>query len=337
MTLTFDQSRPLDVIAMGRATIDLYANEMGPLEDAVTFTKFVGGSPANTSVAMSNMGLAVGYIGKVSDDQFGRYIVRYLKEKGVDVSHIAVAGPGVRSGVTMGEIVSPTECSFFTYRNDVADLHIRCTEIDESYIRQAKALLISGTSLSHSPAREAVFLAMEYARRNGTRIIFDPDYREWTWHSEEETAVYYRLAMERADIVIGTREEFNQAEKLLMPGNDDDARTAAALHERGVSLVGVKRGKSGSTIFTSDGAAYRGKVYPVDVYNTFGAGDAYAGAFLYAVIRGAGMEAALCYGAASASITVSGQGCSSATPTRAEVEAFLARREPEWAGLGGKF
>ena len=60
MILEFDRTKPMDVVAMGRATIDLYANELGPMEDAVTFTKYVGGSPANTSVAMSNMGLKVG-------------------------------------------------------------------------------------------------------------------------------------------------------------------------------------------------------------------------------------------------------------------------------------
>ena len=53
MYLNIDQSKPRDVAAFGRATIDLYANEIGPMEDAVTFTKYVGGSPANTAVAMS--------------------------------------------------------------------------------------------------------------------------------------------------------------------------------------------------------------------------------------------------------------------------------------------
>lgn len=88
----------MDVIAMGRATIDLYANETGPLEEAMTFSKYVGGSPANTAVAMANLGLRVGYIGKVSDDAFGRFIRSYLKEKGLDISHILTDDNGRRSG-----------------------------------------------------------------------------------------------------------------------------------------------------------------------------------------------------------------------------------------------
>ena len=80
--LKFDLQKPNDVVAFGRATIDLYANEIGPMEEAKTFSKYVGGSPANTAVAMARLGLKVGYIGKVSDDQFGRFIVRYLADQG---------------------------------------------------------------------------------------------------------------------------------------------------------------------------------------------------------------------------------------------------------------
>ena len=65
--LDFDNAKPNDVAAFGRATIDLYANEIGPMEDAVTFSKYVGGSPANTAIAMARLGLRVGYVGKVSD------------------------------------------------------------------------------------------------------------------------------------------------------------------------------------------------------------------------------------------------------------------------------
>lgn len=329
MALQFDQAKPMDVVAMGRATIDLYANEMGKLEDAVTFTKYVGGSPANTSVAMSNMGLKVGYIGKVSDDQFGRFINRYLAGKGIDVSHLVYDKSGARSGVTIGEIKSPTDCSFFMYRTKVADLNISCDEIDETYISQFKALLISGTSLSHGTAREAVFLAMEYAKRNNVRIIFDPDYRAGTWEYDAETAVYYLLAAEKADMVVGTREEYDWLELLIMPGNNDDTKTAANLFSRGVQLVSIKHGRQGSTIYTSDGKVHVGKTYPAKVLKTFGAGDAYAGSFLYGLIKGKPIEEALKYAAAAASITISGHSCSDSTPTRDEVEAYIIACENE--------
>lgn len=324
--LHLDMSKPRDVIAFGRATVDLYANEVGPMEDAVTFTKYVGGSPANTSVAMAKLGLDVGYIGKVSDDQFGRFIRRYLAEKGVDVSHIETAAPGIRSGVTMGEILSPSQCSCFMYRNDCADLHIDCAQLDEAYIAQFKLLLISGTSLTHSPARESVFLAMEYARRNNVRISLDLDYRDGTWDTPEEASVYYTLAAEKADMVLGTREEFDVMEYCFLPGNRSDEVSAHRLLERGVTIVSIKKGKQGSVVYTG-GEVYKGGIYPAKVLKTFGAGDAYSGAFNYGLLRGLPMDTTLRYAAAASSITISGHSCSDSTPTLRQVQDYIASHD----------
>ena len=325
MYLNIDQSKPRDVAAFGRATIDLYANEIGPMEDAFIFTNYVGGSPANTAVAMSKLGLAVGYVGKVSDDQFGRFITRYLAQQGVDVSHIAVAAPGVRSGVTMGEI-KPGECSCFMYRNDCADLHISCAQLDEAYIASHKLLLISGTSLTHSPAREAVFLAMEMAKRNGVAISFDLDYRDGTWDSPEEASVYYTLAARQADMVLGTREEFDIMEKLYHPGNQNDDASAKWLLEAGVSVVSIKQGKQGSHIYTAQGKTIGG-IYPAKVLKTFGAGESYSSAFTFGLLKGKSMEQALRYAAAASSITISGHSCSDSMPTLSQVEEYMASHE----------
>ena len=320
--MQLERLRKFDVIAMGRATVDLYANETGPMENVKTFSKYVGGSPANTAVAMANLGLRVGYIGKVSDDAFGRFIYSYLNEKGVDVSHILKDDTGRRSGLTMGEIREGGKCSYFMYRKDCADLNIQCSEIDEGYIAESKMLLISGTSLTHSPARESVFLAMAYARKHKTRIILDLDYRTDTWNTEEEASVYYHMAALQSDMVIGTREEFNIMEKMFLSGNGDDKTSAEYLLKQGVECVSIKRGRDGSCIYTKEGIC-RGGIYPVKAVKTFGAGDAYSGAFHYGIINGFNMEKCLKYAAAAASITISGHSCSDSTPTLEQVEKFI--------------
>lgn len=321
--LNFDQTKKRDVVVLGRATIDLYSNGYLPIEEATTFTKYVGGSAANTAVALANMGLDIGYIGKTSKDQFGVFIINYLQKKGIDISHLLYDSTGARSGVTIGEIKSPTECSFFMYREKVADLNIQCNEIDEDYIKQFKAILISGTSLSHSPAREAVFLAIEYAKRNNVRILFDPDYRAQTWKNDNETATYYRLAAEQADLVIGTREEFDYLEKLTLPNNTDNEISAKSLLSKGVKMVIAKKGKDGSTIYCHHSAPVTGRTFKANVVKTFGAGDAYAGAFIYGLIKHKGIEKSSCYAAAAAAITISGHSCSDSTPTLQEVETYI--------------
>jgi len=327
MSLIFDNSKPRDVVAFGRATVDLYANGFGPMEDAVTFSKYVGGSPANTSVAMANLGLKVGYIGKVSSDGFGRFVIKYMGGKGIDTSHIEYDKTGARSGVTIGEFKSPAECSCFMYRKDCADLQISCSQLDEAYIASHRMLLISGTSLTHAPAREAVFLAMEYARRNGVRIAFDLDYRDDTWDTSEEASIYFTLAAQKADMVLGTRSEFDVMEHSFINGNRDNGLSAKRLLDAGVSIVSIKRGKDGSTVYTRGGQVFAGGIYPAKVDNTFGAGDSYSGAFNYSLINGKAIPEALKYAAASAAITVSGHSCSEAMPNLTQIEDYIATHE----------
>ena len=75
--LQFREGRTLDFVAIGRLCIDLNANEINrPMEETMTFTKYVGGSPANIAIGMSRLGMKTGFIGKVADDQMGRFIVR---------------------------------------------------------------------------------------------------------------------------------------------------------------------------------------------------------------------------------------------------------------------
>ena len=166
-------------------------------------------------------------------------------------------------------------------------------------------LLISGTSLSHSPAREAVFTAIAMAKRNGTRVAFDLDYRDYTWNNRQEAAVYLTLAAEKADIVLGTRDEFDVMEALLHPSNRNDAQSAAWLLEKGVSLVSIKKGRLGSLIYSHQGVT-AGGIYPAKVLKTFGAGDSYSSAFNWGLIHGKTLEESLRYAAAASAITITG-------------------------------
>ena len=169
---------------------------------------------------------------------------------------------------------------------------------------------------------EKIGSVMAYARKHKTRIILDLDYRTDTWNTEEEASVYYHMAALQSDMVIGTREEFNIMEKMFLSGNGDDKTSAEYLLKQGVECVSIKRGRDGSCIYTKEGIC-RGGVYPVKAVKTFGAGDAYSGAFHYGIINGFNMEKCLKYAAAAASITISGHSCSDSTPTLEQVEKFI--------------
>ncbi|OCA88017.1 5-dehydro-2-deoxygluconokinase [Bacillus sp. FJAT-27225] len=326
MGLTFSEGKELDLISVGRLCIDLNANEINrPMEETITFTKYVGGSPANIAIGTSRLGLKSGFIGRVSDDQMGRFIRNYLNENGIDTSNVITDEKGSVTGLTFTEIKNPEDCSILMYRDNVADLNLMPADISEAYVKKAKAILISGTALSKSPSREAVFLVLKYARKHGTAVFFDIDYRPYTWKSPEETAIYYSLAAEKCDVIIGTREEFNMMEQFDENHIHSDEVTAGKWFKHNAKIVVIKHGKEGSISYTKEGGQFKGATFPAKVIKTFGAGDSYASGFIYGLMNGWSIEKSMEFGAAAASIVISSHSCSDAMPTVREVDAYIEK------------
>jgi 5-dehydro-2-deoxygluconokinase len=324
--LPFDHEKSMDFIALGRLCIDLNANEINrPMEETLTFTKYVGGSPANIAIGVARLGLKTGFIGKIANDQMGRFIRNYLEKNQIDTSQVVTDHTGSVTGLAFTEIKSPTECSILMYRDNVADLKLEPAEISEEYIKNAKILLISGTALAKSPSREAVFLALEYARKHNVVVMFDLDYRPYTWTSQEETAIYYNLAAEKCDVIIGTREEFDLMERFERNPTRDDEVTAKKWFAFHAKIIVIKHGKDGSIAYTKDGARYKGTIFPAQVLKTFGAGDSYASAFIYGLLQGWNIETCMEFGSASASIVISSHSCSDAMPTVEQIENYIRK------------
>ena len=321
--ITFDNTRPYDVVLLGRVAVDFNpVDYFHPLEECTTFKKYVGGSPANIAVGAARHGLKVGFFARVSDDQLGDFVVHFFEKEGIDTSRIRRCENGEKIGLTFTEILSRDESSILMYRNCIADLQLRPDDIDEEYIRNAKTLLISGTSLAASPSREAALKAVMLAKRCGTRILFDIDYRAYNWKSMDEISIYYSMVAREADIIMGSREEFDLMEKLIEPGRDD-LQSAAYWHRRNAKIVIIKHGKKGSTAYTCDGRSYTVRPFPVEALKSFGGGDGYGAGFLYGLYSGWDMYDCLEFGCAQASMMVAAHSCSEEMPTADQVHAFI--------------
>lgn len=322
--IKFEENRELDVIAIGRIGVDLNPNEFNrPLEETQSFTRTVGGSPANIAVATSKYGINTGFIGKIADDSFGRYIKSYFTSLNIDTNGLVVDRENNKTGLAFVEIKSPSESDIIMYRSDAVDLKLHMDDISEEYIKNSKALVVSGTALAASPSREAVFLAIKYARKHNTVIFFDVDYRPYTWNSLDETSLYCSLAAEKCDVIIGTREEFDVLEGVDLPGNRDDDKTAEYWLNNSSKLVIIKRGRDGSTAYFKNGDKKVGEVFPVNPLKTQGAGDSYAGGVISSMIKGKDVEEAMRYGAGAAAIVVQENCCSEAMPSEREIEDFI--------------
>ncbi|MBP2638601.1 MAG: 5-dehydro-2-deoxygluconokinase [Firmicutes bacterium] len=330
-TIRFDSTKIFDIILVGRIAIDFNPVDLNkPLEESTTFKKYLGGSPANIAVGMSRLGKKVGFIGKVSDDQFGRFVTNYFNKEGIDTSGISVAKSGESLGLTFTEILSPSESSILMYRNGVADLALSVEDVSEDYIKSAKAIVISGTALAASPSREAALLALEYAKRHGAVVIFDIDYRSYTWKNKEELMIYYSTVARSSDIILGSKEEFDFMESHT--GNSDK-KIADRWISFGNKIVVIKHGKEGSTAYTDDNGIYKIKPFPVQTVKSFGGGDAYASAFLYGLMEGWPVIDCLEFGSGAASMLVSSHSCSDAMPRVGDIVDFIRREKAEYGEM----
>lgn len=330
--MKFETKRVFDVIAMGRASCDLYSEQTCLLKDSLSFARYLGGSPANTAVAMSKLGLKTAFIGCVSDDGMGQFVKETLQKFGIDVSHVRTDTEGHRTAITIGEITGGGKCSSIFYRNLCADLFLTSNDVDEQFIASASAILVSGTSLTHEPSRTAVLNAMTRAKKASTKIIFDPDYREGTWDSEAEMKVFLATAASMADIVIGTVDEFARFSDALLPETAFDSdKCASELIRRGCGIIVIKNGKEGSCAYETDNVVRAKAFNQKNVTKTFGAGDSFAAGFMRALLHGADLISAQTEGAACAAVTISGRSCSNSAPDLDTLTYFLKQhgRKPK--------
>jgi 5-dehydro-2-deoxygluconokinase len=313
-------ARALDLLCLGRVGVDLYAQQEGVALEAVqSFRKSVGGSAGNVATGAARLGLRTGMISAVSDDGFGRYVRDFLASNGVDVSGVKTDTTGALNSLALTEF-RPDGCKVIIYRRDAADLRLSPRDIDPLQVASARALLVTGTALSASPSREACLYAMTLARKAGTTVVFDMDYRPYGWESVEQASVYLQVASAMADVVIGNREEFDVLD-LQDSACGEGAKRLLKGHTR---VVLLKDGARGCMILRRGEPTLEQGVFAVTARKPFGSGDAFASATLWGVFEGRSWEGSARLGAASAAMVVSGVACAESMPTRAALLAFVA-------------
>ena len=306
-----------DVITIGRVGIDVYPLQVGVgLEDVTSFGKFLGGSATNVAVAAAKYGLKSAVITRTGNDPFGKYIHNELVRLGVSDEFVSGV-TGLNTPVVFCEIFPPDDFPLYFYREPKApDLEIKASELDLSAIRDAKIYWSTVTGLSQEPSRGAHFAAWE-ARGRKENTILDLDYRTMFWNSPEEATEQVTRALEHVTVAIGNKEECQVA-----VGETDPMRAADALLERGVELAIVKQGPKGVLAKTKD-ETIEVPPYFVDVVNGLGAGDSFGGAICFGLLQGYGLEKMLKFANVAGALVASRLECSTAMPTREEVEEVL--------------
>jgi 5-dehydro-2-deoxygluconokinase len=343
------RNHTLDLVCIGRTCVDLYAEQEGArLEDVQSFRKYVGGSATNIAFNTARLGVRSAMLTRVGEEQMGRYVRRTLADNGVDVSRVTFDPERLTPYVLLAVREIEDFPRIFAY-GDAADMALEESDVDPEFIASSKALLVTGTPLSRAGSRAASLKAVKAAKEAGTSVVFDLDYRPVFWgvasHEQggemfvasEKVTEVYRSVLPECDLVVGTEEEIRIA--------GGSTETLEALREiRGLSgaTIVLKVGAMGAVVFpgeiperVEDGISVPG--FPVEVFNSVGAGDAFMSGFLSGWLREESLEECLRLGNACGAIVVSRHGCSPAMPTPEELEYFLNMpeqphrlRDDEW-------
>ena len=304
---------------LGRAGMDLFADPIGvKSEDADTFRADLGGSSANICAGLVKLGSQASLITSVSDDAIARFCLNRLRHYGIDTSYIRVVGGEYRMSLAIYE--STTEdFQNVIYRNGAVDFQVTEDDMDKVDFTAFSALITAGTVFAAEPSRSATFRAIENARKAGLPVIFDVDYRPYSWPSPQVAADVLSRAGEVSDLIVGNDEEFG----FMAGGIEKGFDKARELAEEPGRIVVYKMGEKGAVTF-SDGQEIRTGIYPVDAIKPVGAGDSFMAGLLASIAAGHGLQDAVMRGSACASIVVSQPGCAPAMPTTPELDAFLA-------------
>lgn len=332
-------ARTLDLLTLGRSSVDLYGEQIGGrLEDMASFAKYVGGSPTNTAIGAARLGLAAGLVTRVGDDHMGRFICEQLVREGVDVAGVRT-DPERLTALAMLGIRDRERFPLVFFRENCADMALAVGDIDAGLIARAGALLINGTHLSHAGVRAASMRAAELMKARGGRLVFDIDYRPVLWglagkaNGEDRFVASQKVTDELTavlplcDLVVGTEEEVH-----ILAGTTDTLAALRRIRERTSALIVLKLGADGCVAFknaipSSIGQGVIGRGFPVEVFNILGAGDAFMAGFLRGWLRDEPLGTCCTWANACGALVVSRHGCAPAEPTWDELQLFLSRAD----------
>jgi 5-dehydro-2-deoxygluconokinase len=330
-------TKKLDVITIGRSSVDLYGSQIGGrLEDMGSFEKYIGGSPTNIACGTARLGLKSAVITGVGDEHMGRFIIEQLQSEGVNTDGVKTDPERLTALVLLG-IRDQERFPLIFFRENCADMGLTEDDIDEGFITSARAIVATGTHLSHKQVEAATIKALTIARRNCMQTALDIDYRPNLWgvagHGEgesrfvesEKVTAKLQSTLHLFDLIVGTEEEFH-----IAGGSTDTVAALRAVRKVSDATLVCQRGALGAVAFTDDvpdslDGGQSGPGFPIEVFNVLGAGDGFMSGLLKGWLDGEDWPTALKYANACGAFAVSRHGCTPAYPSWEELQFFFKR------------
>ena len=306
-------------LVIGRVGMDMCPEPAGAaIEDATTMMVAMGGSSANIAAGLVKFGMKATLLTRVSDDAVGHYCVNQLGHYGVDAAHVKPVAGEFRNSLALYETRVEDHNSVI-YRNSAADFQMSLEDVEAVDYSQYGALITAGTVFAAEPSRTAAFRAFKLAKAAGIPVIFDVDYRPYSWPSPQVAEEVLSKAGYMSDIIVANDEEFG----FMAGGIEKGLAKAESLAKSTASIVVYKMGHLGAITF-ANGTQIQSGIFKVEALKPTGAGDSFMAGFIASLADGRDMDEAVLRGSACAAIVVAKPGCAPAMPDNAALEAFLA-------------
>jgi 5-dehydro-2-deoxygluconokinase len=333
----------LDVITIGRASVDLYGQQIGSrLEDVTSFAKSVGGCPANIAIGTARLGLKSALLTRVGDEQMGRFIREQLRREGVSVDGLVTDNQRL-TALAILSVENDQKFPLLFYRENCADMALCEDDIDPAFITSAGAVVVTGTHFSGPGPEAAQRKAMRLMKEASGKVVLDIDYRPNLWglagHAAGENRYIASAAVSErmkivlgdCDLIVGTEEEM-----LIASGEAELLTALKTIRSLSSATIALKRGPMGCIVY--DGPipddleqGIVGEGFPIEVYNVLGAGDAFMSGFLRGWLRGEDLRTAATWANACGALVVSRLLCSPEIPSFEELQFFLTNGSKEHA------
>lgn len=334
----------LDVITIGRCSVDLYGQQIGSrLEDVTSFAKSVGGCPSNIAIGTARLGLKSGLVTRVGDEQMGRYVKEQMAREGVSLDGIAT-DPVRLTSLVLLSVENDKTFPLIFYRDNCADGALDESDIDEAFIKSSASVLVTGTHFAKPNTDAAQRKAMRIARAHGAKVILDIDYRPNLWglagHAageeryikSDKVSEHLKTILPDCDLIVGTEEEVH-----IAAGTENTLEALRIIRALSSAVIVLKRGPMGCVVYPDAipdalDKGIVGKGFPIEVYNVLGAGDSFMSGFLRGWLKGEDHATSATWANACGAFAVSRLLCSPEIPTWDELQYFLKHGSP-WKAL----
>lgn len=307
----------MDVVTIGETMAQFTPKERGYMRYATDFSLKIGGAESNVAIGLARLGHKVGWVSRLGDDEFGHKILSFIKGEGVDTQAVQF-DQEAPTGIYFKEIFTEDELRVQYYRKGSAASRMTPEDLNESYMKQAKYLLITGITPALSDScYDTTIRAVEIAKDNEIPVIFDPNLRTKLW-SEEKARKTLLEIMKQSDIVLPG---MGEGEFLL--GTYEAEEMAHKIQQLGPKKVILKLGEKGAYYLSDQEQGYVGAYSVKRVVDPVGAGDGFAAGFISGLLDGLDLKASVQRGAAVGAMVTMIEGDVAGLPDRERLFAFM--------------